>query len=489
LTTPKINQNIKLISMKKQVIWSFLLLSINYLSFAHNRNITTHQATQTIDLKITIKNYTEKTVLLAYLYGGKTYIKDTLVLNNRVFTYASDEPVQQGAYKIVLEPNKVSFDLFIDTFNHHFEMHTDANDIVSKMVIIGSKDNQLFYDYLRFINLKRSESEIIQTQIKQNTKSNDDLENLNKEVIVYQDKIIKDYPKSFTTMILKGYREIEVPDFNSIPIETERQNAQYLYYKKNYFNNIDLSDDRLVRTDFFDSKIDYYIEKLTYQTPDSIKIAVDFVINKAKNSQENYKYLVIKFLNKYATSNIICMDAVYVHIGEKYYCNPVGYPKPDWIDAEQLQKICDNVNLLKPSLCGVKAPNSKLNLLTDTNLTQKKLFDFKSNYKVLFFWDHTKSNYHEIFNELNSMYPNMKSKGVEIIAIAVGDSNEQDIRNYLRDYNVQWINTIDFDRNTKKDYNFKATPTIYILDSNNYILYKNITYDQIEGIISNLTQS
>ncbi len=474
--------------MKKQVIFSFLLLSISCFSFTHNNNVTKFQVSHTIDLKITIKNYTEKTVLLAYLYGGKTYVKDTLTLKNGFFSYSSDEPIKGGIYKIVLEPNKTFFDFIIDKNNHHFEMHTDANDLSNQMVVIGSEDNKQFYDYIRFLSLKKRESDIINDQIKKNLKSNDDLEKLDREVIAYQDQIIKNHPLSLTTLLIKGNREIEVPDFKSISSESEREQASYQYYKKNFFNLVDFSDDRLVRTDFFKPKIDYYIDKLTYQEPDSIKASVDFILNKAKINHETYKFLVIEFLNKYASSKMICMDAVYVHIGEKYYCNPVGVKKPDWIEAEQLKKICDNVNLLKPNLCGVKAPDVQVNLLPSSNPSKINISSIKAKYKVLFFWDLSQSKYHEIFTKFDEIYPDLKSKGVEIIAISVGNEEESEIENYLLKYKAKWINAVEIENSASQKYNITAYPSIFLLDEQNTILYKRLSYNQIEGVISELTK-
>ena len=59
---------------------------------------------------------------------------------------------------------------------------------------------------------------------------------------------------------------------------------------------------------------------MTVQHPDSVSIAVDRILSLVEPSKETYKFYLIHFLNEYAKSKFVGMDAVYVHLGEKYYC-------------------------------------------------------------------------------------------------------------------------------------------------------------------------
>ena len=75
-----------------------------------------------------------------------------------------------------------------------------------------------------------------------------------------------------------------------------------------------------------------------------------------------FEYAAAELLNKYAQTKVICMDAVYVFLGEKYYCSGDA----DWVDSLQLIKICENVTALKPLRCGLTAPNIALKKLDGT---------------------------------------------------------------------------------------------------------------------------
>jgi hypothetical protein len=59
----------------------------------------------------------------------------------------------------------------------------------------------------------------------------------------------------------------------------------YRYYKAHFWDNIDFSDDRMLRTPIFHPKVKQYMEKLTAQGPDyvdSINASADYLISKAK---------------------------------------------------------------------------------------------------------------------------------------------------------------------------------------------------------------
>lgn len=114
----------------------------------------------------------------------------------------------------------------------------------------------------------------------------------------------------------------------------------YRYYKSHFFDNINFQDGWLVRTPIFSGKIEYYIKSLTKQIPDSVIVAADFLVEKAKANKELFKYVVSYITISYETIN---MDAVFIHMGEKYYTKDQAY----WLDEAQLVKIKNKVQKLK----------------------------------------------------------------------------------------------------------------------------------------------
>ena len=65
--------------------------------------------------------------------------------------------------------------------------------------------------------------------------------------------------------------------------------------KEHFFDNIDIADPCMLRGPVVFQKVDYYINKLTPQHPDSINVAIDYILNKVKDSPEVFKFFAIHF--------------------------------------------------------------------------------------------------------------------------------------------------------------------------------------------------
>lgn len=451
-----------------------IIRSITYHTVSENSN-NTPSTKNGVAIEIDIKNYNENTLYVAYTFGSKTYIQDTIEKVNGKFKYTSNEEVKDAIYKIVLKPNSDYFNIIIDKKNRFFKVQTDVTDLVGNMNFIGSEENTILYENLKFIEAK----------IKESKSKNSDISKIKQEISAFQNKLINENPTTYLSFYLNSNKEIEVPDFSNIESEDGRKAARFYYYRQNYFNNIDFSDNRLLRTDYFEEKILNYLDKLTVASTDSIKVAVDFILKSASKNKEIYQFLASTLLNKYASSKFICMDAVYVHIAEKYYCNTYGGKKADWVDAEKLDKICKSANKLKPLLCGAKAPDIKLKVLPSSTSTTTKISDIKAKYKIIVFWSLSELKEPNLFSNLAQIYPKLKLKNAEIITVATSNNSVTKVEEYCSKYNPKWTNTIEVNSQISNTYNLINPVSIFILDSDNKILYKQISVDQIEGVLSN----
>ena len=109
---------------------------------------------------------------------------------------------------------------------------------------------------------------------------------------------------------------------------------------------MDFSDSRILRTPLFFSKMEQYLDKMTAQSPDSIIISANILVDKSKASFEIFKYVVSHITSKYERSKIMGMDAVFVNMVEKYYITKMC----TWVDEEQLKKIIERAEKIAPNL-------------------------------------------------------------------------------------------------------------------------------------------
>lgn len=253
----------------------------------------------------------------------------------------------------------------------------------------------------------------------------------------------------------------------------------YRYYKSHFFDNIDFSDDRLLRTPIFHNKIKQYLDKLTPQTPDSINISTDLIIEKGRANEEVFKYLVNWITYTYESSKIMGMDAVFVHLVNRYHSKK----QTPWIDSTQLYKVINRAYILEPLLIGKKAPAV---LMQDTTGKEVALYNVKARYTILLFWDENCGHCKKEMPKIVELYKKLKSKDVQIFAYETEDSPKL-WKKFIKDNNLQFINGYQPDQYkravTKKIYDIYSTPVIYLLDENKIIKAKRIDAEQLGNLI------
>lgn len=400
-------------------------------------------------------------------------------------------------YLVVLPPDNEFFQVLVDDNNQWVSLETKVSDMPGAMKVSGSEDNLLFYEYLNFLSSRRPKADELRKQLeaakddeKKKAKLEEKLKALDEEVTAYQKNTMTKNSGTLTAAIIRANLPLEnVPEFTG-----EQKDLHAFYWTRNHwFDNIDVSDPRMLRTPFLFQKIDHYINKMTPQHPDSINLAIDKVVEMTRPAPETFKFYLIHFLNTYAKSNIVGMDAVYVHIAEKYY--KTG--QAPWTEEEQLKKIVENADKLEPLLLGKIAPDIQM----ETQQGQKIwLHDFKSPITVLFFWDPDCGHCKKSMPDMVQFARDYKDKGVAVFSICTKLATRDDTGNITmkeveecwstikeRDMDV-FFNTVDpYHRSRYKTvYDIRSTPQIYVLDADKKILSKRIGAEQLPEVIDHI---
>ncbi|NJL76407.1 MAG: DUF4369 domain-containing protein [Saprospiraceae bacterium] len=339
-------------------------------------------------IKVKIENFEQKELYLGYFYGDKQYIKDTTqVGQDGYFTFSGKDTLPSGIYLIVLPPDNNYFQLLINENEQKFTIETALPNLSENPKIKGSPDNQLLYDYLAFLAKKRPQSDELNKAFKELKDKGEDtqkiveqIEKLNVEVLDFQKALVKKYPKSLTAAIIRANMPLDEPASFPGEVEQDQQIARWRWNLLHYFDNYNLQDDKLLRTPFLFPHINNYTDKMVIQHPDTIGLAIDRVLGAMSPKSEMFKFYLIHFLNKYAQSNIVGMDGVYVHLVDKYYAKGLA----PWTEEEQLAKIMDNAEKLKPILIGKVAPNVLMQLRDKEEVW---LHDVKAPYTIILVWD------------------------------------------------------------------------------------------------------
>ena len=466
-------------SLRLSAIVTFFLL-FSFSSFAGNSGY---------EIKIQIKGLKDTVIYWGNHFGDKQYVSDTLKVNSDGWaTVKGKEELTGGIYLVIL-PNKTYFEVLINNGDQHFTVQTDTVDYIKDMKISDSPENKLFNDHQRFIIEKSNQSQALKVRSELNKNNKDsaaaikkEITALDKEVKDYRLKLMSEHPNTFMAKVIKTMQEPEVPEAP----KDEKGNItdslfQFRYYKSHFLENVDFSDERLLRTPILQGKIKTYTQQLTVPLPDSIIPSIDTIIEKSRANKEVFKYCVANLANYYETSNIMGYDKVFVHIAEKYYLTKDAF----WADSTLKAKIHERVQKIKPNILGETAYNM---IMPDTSLKLHALHDIKAKYTVVVFWDPTCSHCKHEVPMLSQYYDSVKTKGVSIEVFAVGIESDMDLwKKFIRDNKLKWLNVSDLYNNTnfRNYYDIYSTPVIYLLDENKHIIAKRLDTEKIRDFISN----
>ena len=435
-------------------------------------------------IKVKINGLKDTICFIGNYYGDKQYLKDTAKVDHNGYCEFSGEEQLPGGIYLIVTPAKKYFEIIIDK-EQFFSVETDTADFIGKMKIKGSSDNQLFYEYLKYIDAKQKEAEpfrVALKKIKENKDSSklvqDKLIAIDKEVQKYKLDFMASHPDVFLSKVFKTSYDPGIPEAPLMENGKRDSNYVYIQYKQHFLDSIDFSDDRLLRTPIFHNKIKQYITSLTVQHPDSIIKEADMLIEKARANKEIFKYVVWYLTNWSEASNIMGFDAIFVHLAEKYYMTNQAY----WVNPANLEKITNRAKILKRLLLGTAIPNITMQ---DTNSVFVTLYNVKSKYTILYFGDPTCGHCLKETPKLKSLYDSIKTKGIEVYAVCT-DPNIAEWKKYIKANNYNWINVMDVQNTTgfRTTFDIFSTPVIFLLDENKIILAKRLSVDQLSEFMA-----
>ena len=503
----------------KRIIFSLFLLFLGISIFAQGYKID-----------VNIKKLPAKEVILGHHFAGQLMPDDTIILNSKGFgVFKGKEALPGGMYFLFL-PNKSFFDFLIDK-DQVFSITADTTDYDNTVSFKGCEENIRFQAYKKYLNdagKKRNQLFEEREKYKDNKKKlseiNDELKKFGKESEGYFNKIVNEHPDDFFTKFLKATRIPEVPK------EITDKKLQYFYFRHHYFDNFDISDLRLLRTPIYENTIDTYLDKVLIQNPDTLIPEVDMLIEKSRTNDELFRYMLIHLFNKYASSQIMTSENVYMHIAEKYYVKDAS-----WSDSEFINELKSKIRKRKKCLIGVTAQDIIFNLVpSDTTeivyliselnnskargLTVEKskadsavkynlkveilkeyyekfpktasLNNTKAKYTILWFWTPNCSHCRKETPLFHDSYKKkkMKDKGVEVITIFLQkdltdwksfSKVTKDWLEFIKNHNMtDWTNGWNPFDPFRINYDIHSSPVLYLLDENKKIIAKRITYEQ-----------
>jgi len=464
--------------MKLPFIILFLTIQISLVS----------QIRSGYEISVRVTGISDSTLFLAYHYGDKQYLKDTIKLDKTGYgVFKGKESLPQGIYLVVL-PGKKYFEILVPE-DQFFEVKCSYPDFFNTLSFSGSEENSAFIEYQRnWIKLQGKAQELAE-RYQKNRNNNDSLRILQETRLKHEEKM-KEYLRevesknkgSLLAMLVRAMMPVEMPEF-SIPQgiknpDSLRYMLTYFYNKEHFFDNIDFSDERILRTPIYHSKLDTFFKNVVIQLPDSINKEIDKLFVKIGNNYKMFQYTAVYLFNHFRESEIMGHDAVIVKLADDIYLSG----KADWTTEEWRDNLRKEVDRIRPNLIGVKAHDLIMNTYNNVFVS---LNEIKKDFVILIFWEPDCGHCKEAVPKLRDYYDKNKDKGIEVFAVCTQPDREK-WEKYIQENKLTWINGWDPMRITRYDYyyNVTSTPLIYILDRDKKIIAKKLPVESVESFIN-----
>ena len=461
----------------------FYLLALTLLAFTFCNNSDGNDSSSNsgndsekpFSLKLKVNGFSNAQIKLMGFYADQNYIVDSVQADaqgNAAFNH--DTAIAAGMYFLVF-PDNAFAQMLIDE-DQQFTLEFDKADPVRTMKVQGSLNNELLYKNLKFEADISKKFEDVQKKLDAAPKDSEAHRQAQKEqndLLAERKKHLQwfqqNHPNAFFTKFKIAGQN---PDLKDVDEELK----VYLY-RNEFWNGVDFSDERLLRTPVYYNKLKRFMKELTPQIPDSLIKYADYVTQKSMANKELFKFTANWIALQYQKTKIMGLEAVYAHMIDKYWTPDLAW----WSNKEEIEGLRKEVNLMKPSLIGqtgqdLRAKNEKGEYIS--------LYDLKTPIKVLYIFSYECENCQKETPKLLKVYHDWKNKGVDVFTLSI-DADRAEWQKYLQKNNMHVLHNIfDFDRESQyhRKYHIDVTPEIYVLGKDNKIIASNIDSEQLPAI-------
>jgi len=475
-----------------------LLLSISSLVSAQGYRI-----------EIGLNGLANDTLIIGEYFTTRMVPKDTIVLDRKgKGVFEGSQSFQGGLYLVYFSPAHY-FDMLMGD-DQEFSISADTADLANSVVFSGSEDNRIFQEYKNYLKVKRGEIERQKSRLADAVSEADsalildEQKRINKEMEAYMDQIEANPAPLFVKAFVGATREPFPPDELLKGERRYDDSIRFFYYKNHFFDRFDPFNIRLLHTPLYEGRIKNYISRAVAQHPDSLILAVDFLLEGSREHPDLFRYMLITLFNHFAESKFMGMDVVYFHIAEHYYI-----PEATWSSPDFVSKLKENLEKNKPTLIGQKAPNlimrkvppDHFEMASEDTIIKRDphigqdffIHDIGARFTILYFWEADCGHCKKATPALKEVHSRLKDKGVEVISVHVintVEGKEQWI-DFVNEHGMyDWINCWSpYSNDFRRLYNLQSYPQLFILDQEKKIVAKRVTPEQAERIIENLIKT
>ena len=416
-------------------------------------------------------------------YGDQNFIIDSAqVTADGHFILRRKHPLPAGFYSFLL-PGQKNFALLLDQADQFGTLRAKLPDIVGTMQVSGLPNTDLLFQTFRYQTRQDPELKQLADVLTKSAPSSPEFQQaksrqtqLLEDRKVYLEGIYKANPTTFFTKFKVAGQNPELVDFRKTngDLDTLRQ---LIHYRTHFWDGVDFTDERLLRTPVIVNKLRRYIKELTPQKPDSIITVADGLIDRVLPHRPYFQFIANWICLQYENTKTTVMDgeAVYVHVIRKYMTRERAF----WSNAQEVEALQKHVGEMEASLMGRKGPDVRAQNMAGQ---YKSIYEMTAPVIVVFMYSPDCEHCQEDAPKIEAIYQQWKGKGVDFYGISV-NTTDAEWRAFLQKNNFSFTNVFDpTNRAIYGKYFVDITPELYVLNKNRIIVAKNLHAEQLEEV-------
>ena len=287
---------------------------------------------QKYHIELTITNQPENSIAFGWVQGDDFNLIDSLNINrsNNSATFNFPVNAHPGTYRLifgkttyarVMDETPQQLDLIFN--NENITIETDFKSPVESLKVLESEENKVWYNFLLADNVYQTDIQNYEQIVNRYWNIGDEekaieaagkYNQLQLERDVFVNETVNRNMGLLASVYIKNQR---LPLLDGYLSATERND----FYKKNFFQNLDFTDDRLINSSVYSDNVFKYLTH--YNHPDFTKEqrenayiqAIDIMFQKINKNDKVYRFLMEYLVNGF---NLLQLDKVIDYIKLKY---------------------------------------------------------------------------------------------------------------------------------------------------------------------------
>ena len=409
---------------------------------------------------------------MIYLYelkGNDEYMLDSTKVQSGKFSF-NNRKMQTGIYRIALNNATNSLDVVVNP-NESNKISIQFNNyrIKKGYSIPGSIENKIKKSYSTKHGSITQKIKLIKKSSKSRDQKISEMRALQMELYDYGVSLHTASPGTYFGMILSHMQ------------------SKHDYVSHMYFNDIDFTDECIVRSELLPTRIQTYFQNHSNwpKNPYGFHDAIDVVMEYAQANEQVAEFCMYNMLDGFYNTgqtdrknNPVWKDLCNYIMDEYIFGEGCG----DDIEPSELLK--ERASQFKNLQIGNVPPDFNAIDIDGKNINLKKTCS-NNKYTVLMFWaSHCQHCMAELPGFAN-WYNTKNNSNIEVLAVSL-DGNKANWENAINNNNFNWTNICQFKVYKSPiclDFKIKKTPTMFVFNNKMEIVAKPRSTHQLQTFL------